>query len=348
VVDLVGATPGAGERLGDGDAAEVGGRERAARAPLILPMGVRAPATMYEPAMDFTGAPNTGMLKHGYLFEVPSGGMSSMVPITAAGRFAHEAAVSHPNGKEIYLTEDNFNFPSGFYRFLPDNNPLRDGHVADSGRLQMLAIAGQPNADLSVGQPANASYPVVWVDIDDPDPDMTGLTNDQAIRLVGDEGRSKGAAIFSRLEGAVFHAGRCYFVSTQGGAEVSGPLAGFGNGRGQVWAYHAGRQRLELVYESPSADALDLPDNIISSKTGVLVLCEDGSGDNFLRGLTPQGHLFDFARNADPQQAGQEFAGATFSQDHSTLFVNIQSGPGSGRLGGYSLAIWGPWSDGPF
>ena len=73
-----------------------------------------------------------------------------------------------------------------------------------------------------------------------------------------------------------------------------------------------------------------------------MVLCEDGSGDNFLRGLTRRGELFTFARNADPLQAGQEFAGARFSPDLGTLFVNIQSSTG------YSIAIWGPWGDGPF
>jgi hypothetical protein len=297
---------------------------------------------------DFTGTLNTGLRQHGYIFEVPTSGMSSAEPITRAGRFAHEQAAVHPNGKEVYLTEDNFNFPSGFYRFLPDRNPHRDGRLTNAGRLQMLALKGQPGADLSGHQPAGTSYAVTWVDIEDPDPDMTDLTNDEAIRLVGDEGRSKGAATFSRLEGAVFHAGRCYFTSTQGGAQVGSAPFGFGNGRGQVWAYHAGRERLELVYESPSADVLDLPDNVAASKTGSLVLCEDGSGDNFLRGLTPQGHVFDFARNADPLQIGQEFAGATFNQNHSTLFVNLQSGPTTERLGGYSLAIWGPWSKGPF
>ena len=73
-----------------------------------------------------------------------------------------------------------------------------------------------------------------------------------------------------------------------------------------------------------------------------MVLCEDGAGDNFLRGLTRQGELFTFARNADTTQIGQEFAGARFSPDLQTLFVNIQSSSG------YSIAIWGPWADGPF
>ena len=102
------------------------------------------------------------------------------------------------------------------------------------------------------------------------------------------------------------------------------------------------------VYQSPASSVLDLPDNVTASDNGTLVLCEDGAGDNFLRGLTMQGELFTFARNADPVQFGQEFAGATWSPDFQTLYVNIQSSPNANRKGGYSLAIWGPWDQGPF
>lgn len=294
---------------------------------------------------DFTGASNAGLLKHGYMFEVPSDGTSTAVPIRAAGRFAHEAAAVTPSGDAVYLTEDNFNFASGFYRYLPPKNGRRRGSIADGGRLQMLKVKGVDNADLSLGQAPGATYGVEWVDIDDPDPTFApGTTNDEAIVGVGDQGRAKGAAIFSRLEGAYYDGGNVYFVSTQGGATAAGdsnPL-GFGDGRGQVWVYKPGPDRLSLAYESPGSATLDLPDNVVVSTRGSLVLCEDGSEDNFLRGLTRDGQLFDFARNADPSQVGQEFAGATFSHDGSTLFVNIQSSSG------YSIAIWGPWQKGPF
>jgi secreted PhoX family phosphatase len=67
-----------------------------------------------------------------------------------------------------------------------------------------------------------------------------------------------------------------------------------------------------------------------------LILCEDGGGEQFLRGLTQQGEIFDFALNV---LNGSEFAGATFSPDGETLFVNIQTP-------GITLAIWGPWERG--
>ncbi|HSP29785.1 MAG TPA: alkaline phosphatase PhoX [Ilumatobacteraceae bacterium] len=257
---------------------------------------------------------------HGYIFEVPANGTSNLVPIRSAGRFAHEAAVADPNTGQIYMTEDNFGFPSGFYRYDPPNNPVSDGRIADGGRLWMLAVTGVSNADLSLGQAPGASHSVQWVEIDEPDPTfrMEGglptVTNDEAITAVGDQGRAEGAALFSRLEGAYYDRGRVYFVSTQGGAQNPGDSApaGFGNGRGQVWAYDTASSMLHLVYESPAAATLDLPDNVVASRSGTLILCEDGSGDNFLRGLTPGGEIFDFARNADPDQVGQEVAGATF------------------------------------
>jgi secreted PhoX family phosphatase len=295
---------------------------------------------------DFSGADNTKLAqKHGYIFEVPIRGTASAKPIRSAGRFAHEAAVFDPISGAIYLTEDDFAFASGFYRYLPPQHPLRAGKILDGGRLQMLAVKGTPNKDLSVGLPAGATFETSWVDIDDPDPTFAGKpTNDDAIQYVGKQGRAKGAALFSRLEGAVYDSGTIYFVSTQGGAPVTEPLpSGFGDGRGQIFAYDTWSGRLRLVYESPGAVTLDLPDNITTSRRGTLVLCEDGDGDNFLRGLTRKGEIFDFGR-LEPVagDTGAEFAGSTFGPDGHTLYVNVQS-----KLG-VSFAIWGPWHKGGF
>lgn len=294
---------------------------------------------------DFTRADNSKLTqKHGYLFEVPVNGAPSG-PIRAAGRFAHEAAVFDPVNEVIYLTEDNFNFASGFYRYLPPVKPSKAGRLEDGGKLQMLAIRGQPNRNLALGQPKDATFPVVWVDIDQPDPAFSaGISNDLALQHVGAQGRWQGAASFSRLEGAVYHEGSVYFVSTQGGAtpkEGTSREGGFGKGRGQIWQYHIARQTLKLVYESPSEAALNMPDNISVTPQGSLLLCEDGLGDMHLRALTPAGSLLDVARLAPiAGDAGAEFAGAAFSQDGKTLFVNVQSRQGR------SFAIWGPWQAG--
>jgi secreted PhoX family phosphatase len=306
---------------------------------------------------DFTGAPNHLLEQpHGYIFEVPAGGQSDRQPIRSAGRFAHEAVAFDPVGGILYLTEDNFGFPSGFYRYLPPNDPMADGRLADGGALQMLAVVGMPQADLARSQPRRATYDVTWVDIDQPDvvfPFTPGepapTPNDEAINFVSNQGRAQGAAWFSRVEGCVYDNGVVYFCCTQGGGppeESFGPIGnGFGNGFGQIWAYRIAEQTLQLIYESPGPDELDLPDNVaIRNGRGTLVLCEDGPVDNYLRGLNRGGRIFDIAlnrltRNSPPHQPrfGEEFAGATFSPDGETLFVNIQASQG------ITFAIWGPW-----
>ncbi|HEX8779652.1 MAG TPA: alkaline phosphatase PhoX, partial [Nocardioides sp.] len=111
---------------------------------------------------------------------------------------------------------------------------------------------------------------------------------------------------------------------------------------GQVWAYDTRAMTLTCVFQSPDDDVLDFPDNITTSRDGTLVICEDSGGDNFVRGLTQDGQLFDLALNrlrssSGSPRFGDEFAGSTFSPDGHTLFVNIQASKG------LSFAIWGPW-----
>ncbi len=304
---------------------------------------------------DFTGAPNTALQqRHGFLFEVPARGQSDREPITAAGRFAHEAVAVDPRAGVLYLTEDNFGFPSGLYRFAPARNPMKVGRVVNRGRLQMLAVKGVPNADLAAAQPKGATFRTTWVDIDDPNPSFpytpgepAPTPNDVAISHVGNQGRAQGAARFSRLEGATYHDGVVYFCSTQGGGPAeptdSDTVQGWGNGFGQVWGYDTRSGRLHLVYQSPGVDRLDFPDNVTTSRHGTLVLCEDHDNDNYIRGLTRRGSVIDIALNrmvsgtTGAPRFNDEFAGATFSPDGHTLFVNIQAGAG------ITYAIWGPW-----
>jgi secreted PhoX family phosphatase len=144
----------------------------------------------------------------------------------------------------------------------------------------------------------------------------------------------------------VFDRGVVYFTSTQGGGVAeTGPelTAGYGNGTGQVWAYRPSEQTLTCVFQSPDNSVLDFPDNVTTSNRGSVILCEDSAGDNFIRGLTRDGKLFDIALNRLTNNAtgaprfSEEFAGSTFSRNGKTLFVNIQASAG------ISFAIWGNW-----
>jgi uncharacterized protein len=297
---------------------------------------------------DFTGADNTLLQRqHGYIFEVPAawgpGEHRKPKAIRAAGRFAHEAVDVDPKTGILYETEDNFGFPSGFYRYVAPRNPTTVGELRDGGRLEMLKIEGVWNAQLDRSQTPGVTYGVEWVRIDEPDTTFPpGTTNDQAIVFVGDQGRAKGAAIFSRLEGIFYDSGKIYLVSTQGGDTPPGepPPSGYGDGFGQLWAYDTKQGTLTLLFESPSRTVLELPDNLCISPQKSSLLCEDGPVENYLRGITPAGEIFDFALNAIPQRQGEEFAGATFSPDGKVLFVNIQASSG------VTFAIWGPWEQG--
>lgn len=268
--------------------------------------------------------------EHGYIFEVPADAAAEVEPValTDMGRFVHEAVAIDPRTGIVYETEDRDT--AGFYRFLP-NEP---GVLADGGRLQMLKIKDRSGYNTRLGQTAGKSLPVVWVDIDDPDP-ATASANPLAVFA---QGAAQGGATFSRLEGCWWGDGSIYLASTDGGEA----------GKGQIWQYiprtGSGGQ-LTLLYQSPGEAELDNPDNVAFSPRGGLVLCEDGDNESYLRGLTQRGQVFDFALNLFNEL---EWAGATFSPDGDTLFVNIQGDTRTGGAGelGRTFAIWGPWEDG--
>jgi uncharacterized protein len=297
---------------------------------------------------DFTGADNTLLeRRHGYVFEVPvdwgPGDYEKLEPVRSAGRFAHEAVDIDPKTGILYQTEDNFGFPSGFFRYTAPQNPMQVRELRDGGTLEMLKVEGVTNAQLDRGQTPGVTYGVEWVTIDQPDTTFpAGTTNDQAIVFVGDQGRAKGGAIFSRLEGIFYDSGKVYLVSTQGGDTPAGEPApsGYGDGFGQLWVYDTEQETITLLFESPSRTVLELPDNLCISPQKSSLLCEDGPTENYLRGVTPDGEIFDFALNAIERRMGEEFAGSTFTPDGKVLFVNIQASSG------LTFAIWGPWKKG--
>src|SRR5687768_2737130 len=228
---------------------------------------------------DFTGVSNVPLTQpHGFIFEVPTTGRSDAEPVTRAGRFAHESVAFDPRGGSLYLSEDNFGFPSGFYRYTPRTSPMETGRLDNEGSLQMLKVKGVDQAHLEASQAKGTRYHVEWVDIDDPAPSFpytpgqpAPTTNNAALVYVGDQGRAQGAAGFSRLEGTIYDNGVVYFTSTQGGgAAMTGPNTGtgYGNGSGQVWGYDTRSETLSLVYESPSREVLNFPDNITTSRRG--------------------------------------------------------------------------------
>ena len=294
---------------------------------------------------------------HGYVFEVPARGRASGKPIKDMGLFRHEAAAVDPATGAVYLTEDN-GMNSGFYRFLPKRTRGKRGSLEAGGELQMLKVKGQPNADLRAA-PMDARFDVEWVTIDEPDSDPEGFSKANSGAEVMGIGRSgpylqgeaKGAARFARGEGCWLHGGSIYFTDTAGGPAQAGT----------VWVYHPERSELVAFYVSPEFAVADALDNITLTGNGTVIACEDNGGlaneagevtqPTRLLAIRAGGEVSVIAQNnvvidgpvpGKPQvQADDyrdsEWAGAAFSPDGKTLFVNIQTP-------GITLAIDGPWA----
>lgn len=267
-------------------------------------------------------------MDHGYCFEVPAqldGCLENPKPIVEMGRFNHEAIAVDPATSIVYLTEDRDD--GLLYRFIP-NTP---GKLHDGGKLQALAIKGAASidtrnwADTQTVTP-NRPLEVEWIDLEDihsPEDDLRH------------RGFDRGAACFARGEGIWYGNKTVYFACTNGGIVQ----------KGQIWKYHPSPAegtpgesdkpgQLTLFIEPNDGGIIDMCDNVTVTPWGDLILCEDGKYEQHLVGVTPTGGIYKFARNA--LDTNSEFAGACFSPDGTTMFVNIQGN-------GLTLAITGPW-----
>jgi secreted PhoX family phosphatase len=288
-------------------------------------------------------------VKHGYIFEIDAwaDGPVAAVPVPQAGRRAHEAAVETQG--IVYMTEDRSitsdpvlgSIGACFYRYVPrprGNHPL----AKTTGPLQALKLRDEFHANMDTGRVVGVPYRVEWVTVEEPDHDddtdnrldrVAGLTPNRV------QAQDKGAAYFDRLEGMWAGPGesKIYFDTTSGGAASLG----------QVWEYDPGRETLTLIYESTSSSVLQSPDNVvIVPATGDIFLQEDGNGEQFVRGVTRAGEIYDFVRTADNES---EFCGGCFDPDGQTFYVNQQGergnlpgGPVNG--GAVTYAIYGPFN----
>lgn len=267
--------------------------------------------------------------EHGYVFEVPAAasGLVDPVPLKAMGRFDHEAVCVDPGTGIVYLTEDKVD--GLFYRFIP-NTP---GKLAEGGRLQALAVKGQPGASTTnhdtrfwnVGDWVEAE----WIDMDDVESPAGDLRQ---------RGHAAGAALVARGEGIFWGANELYMTATSGGPIQRGQVLRYVPSPAEGTPQEAAQPgRLQLFVESTNEKTMNMADNLAIAPNGHLILCEDNYSDttrNHLKGVTPDGKVYTIARNVFRGNA--ELAGAVFSPEGSTLFVNIM-------FPGITLAITGPW-----
>lgn len=256
---------------------------------------------------------------HGWVFEVPASarGLVDAVPLTAMGRFNHEAAAVDPATGIVYLTEDRDD--GVLYRFLPRT----PGKLAEGGRLQAMVVEGLTDtrnwtgAAMVVGKP----YRVSWVDLDDVEAPKDDLRQRAA---------AKGAALVARGEGLHMGENAVFACCTSGGAKQLGQILKLTPGLAGA------PDMVELFFESESTAQFNYGDNLTVAPNGHLIVCEDQYTDvvdNHIRGITPVGTAYDLARLT----AQTELAGACFSPDGKVLFVNVYSPTAT-------LAITGPWA----
>ena len=147
-------------------------------------------------------------------------------------------------------------------------------------------------------------------------------------------GRQKGATIFARGEGLCYADGEFFMTATIGGELRLGQVFNYRPSPAEgTAAEDENPGRLQLLAESKIDSLLRHADNLTMSPWGDLVVCEDTAGHCGLVGLRVDGAQYPIADNA---YTNSELAGACFSPDGSTLFVNIQ-------VPGMTLAITGPW-----
>jgi secreted PhoX family phosphatase len=260
---------------------------------------------------------------HGWVFEVPASarGLVDPVPLTAMGRFNHEAAAVDPATGIVYMTEDRDD--GVLYRFIPKV----PGKLAAGGRLQAMAIEGLPDSRnwATALMPLRKPYRVSWIDLDEPEAPKDEL------RL---RAAAKGATLIARGEG--LHMGvkrgqsEVFACCTSGGAKQLGQILKLTPGLAGA------PDTIELFFESESTDQFNFGDNLCVAPSGHLIVCEDQYTDvvdNHIRGITPAGAPYDIAR----LKAQTELAGACFSPDGKWLFVNVYSPTAT-------LAITGPWA----
>ncbi len=293
--------------------------------------------------------------KHGYNFEIDAmaDGPVPAIPIPQMGRFVHEATVWRAG--ILYQTEDRSlqadpvrgTIGSCLYRYIPDQRVGQSGTFAETtGPLQALTIRGVPRMNMDAVTTPGATFPVEWVPVPEPDhDDDTDNRRDRVPRFTPTriQAIDNGAAYFDRQEGmwASSHGGgfKVYFDCTTGGPQ----------NLGQVWEYDPGREVLTLIFVSTSSATLENPDNVtIVPQTQDILLCEDSNGDQFIRGVTQDGEIYNFAQTTDNDS---EFCGACFDPDGQTLYVNQQGGRGVDEEGqanpgvdpAVTYAIYGPF-----
>ena len=252
-------------------------------------------------------------ISHGYVFEVDprKDYLQQPIPIKQMGRFQHEA-IAFDKYRNGYLTEDRSD--GLLYKYVPKS---RDSLI--EGDLYALKIKIKDSRNWEKRNVAkNREYKIEWVKLEDVDPTSDTLR---------EEGREKGATVFARGEGITYDGNSIFITCTSGGRHR----------KGQIWKIDPKSEQdatLELWYEVENKDGINMPDNLTIAPWGDLIVCEDNPVLDRLWGITQDGKPYIIAEN---NYSDAELAGACFSPDGNTLYINIQQN-------GLTISIDGDWN----
>ena len=173
------------------------------------------------------------------------------------GRFSHEAMMVDPATGNVYETED-----ADALRLLQVRAD-RPGKLVEGGELYMLRVEEPSRTSTSARLPTSAR------------PGTSSGCRSTIRDATSQSTFAQGAA----PRAARVPPPRRRVVGRSTRATSSRPTAAPA-GEGQVFEYDPIAETVKLIYDSPSRDECDNPDNITVTPRGGLLLCEDAAGDD--------------------------------------------------------------------
>ncbi len=174
---------------------------------------------------------------YGFTWECDPYGIKPAEQIQSLGMFQHEAAAVDPKTSIIYQTEDKGK--SGFYRFVPKKKINSMGELSMAkGKFQVMQI--------------KSGGKVKWNNVNDP------LANGKFSLMKRKANKKIKYKAFKRGEGAWYHDGKVHFATTS---------------THQIWTYDIANETCKILYKGKGK--LKDPDNIVVSKTGLVMAAED-------------------------------------------------------------------------